>query len=275
MVVGEGMSAWSATALRPRVWIVGAVVVALVLLTLAILRHLPGVPGPGDPNYTAFSISFWAAIYSGLIYSVVTGLVVGGVVLWVQRAIDDRRFRHGCERELAGLKERLRMALDHPNPFVLLGDARERIIGSARAVADALSNQPLDMWWEHLPNHRGFLDLLRRHQRAVSSCVTTGDRLDIVLGVIFRRHSAERGAFLDNQLRGFYLGRLFDMSPEDIVPWLHVNKEELAWLQKGYELACKSPDVKRYSEGYLAAVTQVGQSTQALREALGQPGDTL
>lgn len=57
-----------------------------------------GIPVSGTSEATNFWISFWAALYSGAIYSILTGMIVGIAICRIQLGSESRRKKYESER---------------------------------------------------------------------------------------------------------------------------------------------------------------------------------
>jgi hypothetical protein len=60
-----------------------------------------GIPSIGTTEYDSFVASFWSALYSGFIYSIITGILVGLAIWKIQITRDIRIKRNENEKEFS------------------------------------------------------------------------------------------------------------------------------------------------------------------------------
>jgi hypothetical protein len=144
------------------------ILVVFCLILIVVLLHprlddLPGVWPRGTRQREEFAVQFWAALYSGIIVSLIVGLLVGGAILLVEQRADERHLRQDYRREAARFQERLYRLLRRRE--------RERwdtAVGSlpqnVEEVLDLVEIQPLAAWREYLPSLSPLFEALDRYQ---------------------------------------------------------------------------------------------------------------
>ncbi len=131
--------------------------------------------------------AFWVAPWSGLIYSVVVGLVVGLVLFFVTRWTDNRRFTRLCKGQLALFKERLIGAFMQPWPVgaPLPTEALEPLVTIGRntreVVAIIQDHYPISEWQEALKGEAAFFKALRDVQKTYTAFTGVATHYDVTL----------------------------------------------------------------------------------------------
>jgi hypothetical protein len=131
---------------------------------------MPGIPYSGTPQAEAFWISFWAALCSGLIYSLVTGFIVSLGVWFVQSRIERKRVRLQFEREIVLLRNALEGVVIKPD-VLSIDNAVESEPPAAKGVISLIKQIPIDLWLENSGKWKAFLYLLRRTDKSHSKFI--------------------------------------------------------------------------------------------------------
>ena len=228
-----------------------------------------GISPSGKPEAAVFWASFWPALYSGALYSIVTGLVVGLAVLMVQKAAESRQARRDYKREISLLRPRLRQGIARPNPFVI-SSAVSSVPGPAQAAVELLQNLPVSLWKDELPRERAFLDRLLALQRAHSEFHLAATELDHLLSLFVRAQNAEREAIAANDppLRSFIFGRMNGFASEQLLPWIDVPKAALAWLEPSAAVAAEDSAIREAHGKFVNARRTLEARLEDLRAAL-------
>jgi len=234
------------------------------------MDFLPGIPSDGTPEAVAFWISFWAAMYSGILYSIGTGLFVGLAVWFVQLKVEKQRMRNGFDRELAILKERVR-AIIHKEDSLNITNAKRSVPVVAQEIMDLLLNYPVDLWLEMLPKRKNFLILLKNIQQSVSEFEISAEKLDTILGNSIRRYNAsiDRTGELNASIDISYaIGRIHNSDPDHIIPWINMPLGSKEKLEERYQIVMDNPDLKESSQRYLDCREQILSWIEAIKNEL-------
>jgi len=103
----------------------------------------------GSSDYTAFIISYYSCLASGIIAGIFTGLTILGCQHW----IDKRRIKAQCEKELAVFIEKVRSFINEFDP-IRIDDIKSSIPTSAQKLIEAIRTVSVDTWHEDLPENK-------------------------------------------------------------------------------------------------------------------------
>jgi len=217
------------------------------------LTWLPGIPTYGTKAYNSFLISFVSGTYSGFLYSIFTGVIVGVILLIAQWKTDSRIARRGYQREFALLKERIRQIIDYPDE-INISSAVESIPPVAIKLGDEIEKFPIDLLMDEFPASNEFIKLLKDVQKTRAEFVVTAAELDNLLSNFVRKFNISREAIYTNDkpLINYIISRLNGVdactAATTVLPICRVSdKLEQGYLE-GLKLDHISNQVKLYLE---------------------------
>lgn len=209
-----------------------------------------GIPETGTPEFTTFSISFWAALYSGLIYSLFTGIIVGFVVWRMQVVAERRAQKNRYEEDLIKLKENLKYVNFDQN-VLNITSAKQSIPQTVNEIVKLVIDKPLGEWHQKLSKHNHFIQRLIEIQKQKIEFDRLADQLDFQLVQFIRLHNSSRNAIAVNDPahHKHFIGRLHNFTIEQIKPYL--DSGSLETLEISYSAAKENASVKVAGEAYL------------------------
>jgi hypothetical protein len=247
-----------------------ALVVLSVFIVLAIIAAfiwpgmLPGVPDPTSEHWSDFSTSFWAATYSGILYSIFTGIIVG-LVLWIsQTSIEERRLKQQYQAEAFRFYQEAKRI--HAQTFFLtLDNLASMLPGSAKNLVALYKEHETSVWlWQHAihglkPYLSAFEELIEHYQAAIE----VGNRLHVAIGNIIRLQNASEHVdrYNDRIAFAYTLGRINMMSDTMIYAALNIHNVPPPWLDKAYEAVMSDNDVQ-------SLITEFQSERDTLNEVL-------
>lgn len=139
-----------------------------------------------DAWWSQFSIAFW----SGLIYSVIAGIIAGVAAVLI---LESKR----AHREIKTLRERIRLFLNRPGRIERSSVLYAAPLGAV-AIAELIDNAPLDSWDDSAECHSGMISAFRRFQLTFTEFANLAYQFDKRL--IDLIDAAHRGANLGAHL---------------------------------------------------------------------------
>ena len=208
-------------------------------------RNMLGIPPTGTIEALAFWASFWPALYSGFGYSVLTGLIVGLVVVACQRKLERRAARLSYERDLSIARQRLRDAVACPDTFVI-ASATASVPPRAEAAMNVIRDLPISLWREELPRRKSLLNAIHDLQKSHSAFRLAALSFDAALTQFARVDNVRRGyaTNMDSHLISYVLGSLQGFSPDELIRWINFGLERVnGWLEEGRASALADPQM--------------------------------
>jgi len=156
-------------------WGVGLLAVVIGMLLIVVWlgngdkAQFARVLGFHATDWPAFWLSFWAAAFSGLLYS----LIIGFALWWTQRSSDERRQRRQYAEDVAVFQTRLRAALAYPD-LCNINNVRATASRRSLAVATELEDKPIAQWRRQLSRQHDFFDKVARFEGAYFTFITEG-----------------------------------------------------------------------------------------------------
>ncbi|HWC73518.1 MAG TPA: hypothetical protein VG454_06235 [Gemmatimonadales bacterium] len=239
---------------------------------MRLVHRLPGVPSPNTASSDQFQLSFWASLYSGVVYSLLTGIFVGLAVWWVQKSVDELRTRAMYRGELMMFRQQVSSALRKPTLINVSEDAATTEPQAATAVAKLLDERPVPMWQEILAQPAVLFSAFDRLRRAHGAFLDAANNYNLVAERYVRRvHDARRIPVANDATALKYMvGRLQGGSPDEVKPWL-AGVANIATLEEDFTAFRSSPAAQPPIRDYLAARDEIMKSLDELRSALTQP----
>lgn len=233
-----------------------------------------GIPPGGTEASNGFWAAFWPALYSGALYSVITGLIVGLVITWNQRLLETRRSRRLYEREISIARQRLREAVLGPERFVF-----ESAIASAPlrafAVMAVVRECPIQVWIDAVPKQRDLLSILDEFQSAFLAFAGAAANLDHELVEFARQYNADHRTISANDppIVGYVLGRMQGFEDREILPWISFDggREPWAFVSNAFSRASENARIVSMHAEYSVRRRAVGGYVERLRAALNAP----
>lgn len=229
----------------------------------AIFGHFPGVPSPGTRDYVAFSASFWAALYSGFVYSIFTGLFTGIAILVVQRSLDRRRFVRDLEREVAMFRQDLDSYLDRKGAIVI-SSAEKAVPVAVGAIADPVNRSPIRLWADNLPKQASLFQALDRFSGARRAFLEVAHQLQETLSNKVRVLNSGRGVNtgFDSDSISYFVGRTYGFERDKVLPWIDIDVPE-----QEYQSLLRDPELGGLLEPYAASRQTLLRTVEDLRDA--------
>lgn len=203
-----------------------------------------------DPS---FGVAFWAALLSGLVYSVITGLLVGVVIWRLPLARERRDLRHEAERELEHLKSRIRPLLTKSNAIVI-DSAQAAMPRTAGELMDVINDYPVTLWKARNVVPLGWILCIEDLERSYLECLTRATQLDQELSALVRRENARNLliSVSDAPVIRYYVGRMMGFEDEKLIPCLDLSTSHIPSWISGLHLACThSEALEQMSLAYL------------------------
>ena len=222
-----------------------------------------GIPPPNTTERAEFLSQFWPALWSGIVASIFTGIIVGLLLFAWQRLVEDRATRRTYAREVSTLRERLRESIAIPDVF-RIDSARGSVPPQAEAAMDALRGSPISLWRDELASEAPFLSAVHQFQRAYAEFLSRAAEYDNRLSQFARTYNGQRGAISanDRTVTAYVLGRHEDIPTDQLSLWLDLPSKTIpAWVEEAYSEAQKD-------KGLLDSHTKYKAAREALKMAL-------
>lgn len=241
----------------------------VVYITLGIALPMIGIPPSGTPASDVFWASFWPALYSGFLYSILTGLTVGIAVLIVQRYAERQLAKRGYMRECSLMQQQLRHSVACPNPFVI-SNAVASVPRPVEGAIQVLRTCPISLWRHELPEQKFLLDHVHALQASHSAFQSAASTLDHLISQFARSHNAARGAIAANdaRLHAFVFGRLCGFERTCLLPWIDVSVDALGWLDPAFVEAAADPTIGSAYRAYAESRKKLEEHLAAVVGAL-------
>ena len=217
-------------------------------------KLFPGVPPVGSLERVAFFSAFWPALYSGIIYSLVTGIVVGLAVWSAQLLIDRRRVRREYEENIDRLFDEIRWIVLQPD-VLRIDSVRASIPRVVDDVVECSLRHPLHSWLKTVKTRKRHIKLLIDVQNESRKVVLTARRLDDALTRVIRKYNAAEGLISSNDdiLKVYSVGRIHAAEPDQILPWLGIPAPNVPeWVIAGYDIVMSDDEVAEGLRLYLS-----------------------
>ncbi|HHV17233.1 MAG TPA: hypothetical protein GXX58_11805 [Gelria sp.] len=230
---------------------------------------MPGIPPSGTPEAVAFSISFWSALYSGAIYSVITGLIVGLLMWFIQVWAEARRLRHDYSREVGILKDKLRAIVDQPD-VLSIDSAEQSAPPAAKEVYESLQLSLIEEWAKTLPASQEFTQTLQKFHESYSAFLVNARKLDYYLKQAIRNHNGGQGIITPNDKtnHAYFVGRIHYSSTDALLHWLDRSPEAYDRLEETHRILIEDSEVKKSLKPYRKSLSDVTEALRSLRDFL-------
>ena len=258
---------------------VPVVVVGIAALVYAVASlvqwapRLPGVPDPGSNDAHSFDLSFWSAVYAGMVSSLATGVVVGlivGLALWIiDTQADGRRRLRESDWEVATLRRQIRPFVNDPGA-TSVGRAIDSLPGGSREAYELLENKPIDSWIEILPHQRPFLDSVSIFRERYLAFVDIARQLDIRLSQQVRQLYSPLNIHATNDwdLHAYCVGRLARFEPAEVLSWLSRGEDVVEIYEQRMTDIMKDSQIAGMVPEYLNAREELEQARIAIRPTI-------
>ena len=239
---------------------------------LGFYAYLPGFGGMTKQEIGNIHPSFVSSVYAGIVSGLTAGLIVGVVIFLIQKWSEARQLRRTLDREVSIFKEETRHHLECVDSFPLR-DA-EVIPTSAQSLNDALKERPVDLWLEHLPERRAFIEKLKRFQTSIFEFRSSANKFDNWLCMLIRKHNSSRDSISANDppMYVYCLGRLRGLSDVEIAPVMEFGVKDgkvYNWVKACYDEVTKDSEMEILSKDYMAGKKALEAMLEELREELG------
>jgi hypothetical protein len=202
---------------------------SVLIITMAVLIAIFCFPVDslfsGSPNLeiltttdliTSYKSSFYAGLFSGTLYSVLTGLIVGVVVYYLQKSTENLELNEQALQELASTTQQLKFELNQP-PIPQIND----LLYFQPGVKDAyelLKNKPLYLWERRISNN-AVLEGIKAYFDTFLQFRYDARFFDSFLRRAIRAHHGTQlinNPIDDDNLFQYIHGRIVNASPETI-----------------------------------------------------------
>lgn len=228
-----------------------------------------GIPPENTPEFISFSVSFWAALYSGLIYSLFTGIIVG-LVIWAMQIKAEKRFqKQKFEDDLRDLKEKLKQINFGQNPLIIT-NASTSIPQAATGITRLVDGKPLEEWRKQLKNHGKLIGQLLCLQSQQLEFNRLAERLDEQLRQFVRNYNAKRSAISANDPAhiSHFIGRLHGFQYNEINQWLDSGNEQT--LQESWQNAQNETELISRTRSYLDARQNLVETVKSIQQIISE-----
>ncbi|MBU1953729.1 hypothetical protein KKH03_02020 [Patescibacteria group bacterium] len=228
-----------------------------------------GIPPENTPEFISFSVSFWAALYSGLIYSLFTGIIVGLVIWAMQTRAEKRIQKLKFKDDLRSLKEKLKQVNFGQNPIIITSALRSQP-QAAREIIKLIDGKPLEEWHRELKEEGELIRQLISLQNQQLEFNRLAGRLDEQLNQFVRNYNAERNAISVNDPAhiSHFIGRLHGFQYQQINQWLDSGSEQT--LQESWQNAQNETELVARTRPYLDARQGLVQTTESIRQIISE-----
>jgi len=223
---------------------------------------LPGYPPANTKDRRDFKAVFWPSFYC----SIITGLVVGSVLLIYQYSYESRQDRKSYAREVSVLRHRIGEAASIPDTFII-SSAIASVPPQAEAVMKLIRELPISLWRDELSNERPLLDSLHKFQLSYSRFRSDALQYDKALRQFARAFNAARGSISANDppIVSYVLGISQGFAPGTLAKWIGFGMKEIPpWLEKAGSLAETDKALSEAHEKYSTSRKELVSSIQEL-----------
>lgn len=233
------------------------------------LSYVLGISSLSPENYAQFKLSFLSSLYSGVITGVVTGIIVGIVIIGFQKSVEKRQLKNVLEKELSIFKEKARLFLAKSGSYNLTD--LEKAPEYVTQILALIESNPLDVWNDHLPSHRSLISKVRELQNAFFKFSLVGSHLDNKIIKFIRKYNADRELCAGNDTRiyAYYVGKLENMTDEDILAWLDLPSKVITKIKSDYSELRNDKHILQLEKEYVERKCALESAVTALREFLG------
>lgn len=228
--------------------------------------HFPGIPAYGTPAWSLFSQNFWPALYSGFIYSILTGLIVGFILIISQRIIERRMYYIQTLFDFERLWRRI-LVLLRRNPRFDFKSANFTIQPAAEELEPILNDIPLILWVQRLPQHRSKIKLLEELHARITEFRTNAQSLDDGLRNFMRNLGLATSApvSLDNKLISYCVGRMHNRDAKMLLSWLELHVSQEAGFESRYQSLAHHPTLPQAVAKYLQSYKDIQETLDKLK----------
>ena len=224
-----------------------------------------GIPAENTPEYLSFSVSFWAALYSGLIYSLFTGTIVGLVIWTLQIKAEKRAQKQKFEDELKALKENLKQVNFGQNPLIITS-ATKSIPQGATEIIKLIEGKPIKDWSKELSKHKDFIEQLSNLQKQKLEFDKLAGQLDSQLSQFVRNYNGERNAISANDPAhiSHFIGRLHGFRYNQISQWLNSGSQQT--LEESWQIAQNETGITSKTTPYLETRRKLTETVESIKQ---------
>ena len=173
-------------------------------------------------------------------------------------------------RDFGLFKTKLEDEIDRPS-LLHIGTAA-RSFPVALAIKTLISNHPIDYWYHILDDEefKSLLDRILDFRDQYRFFKKGADAFDLCLRQEIRLYNANRGteAINDQADHAYFLGRIHELSTDDIMPWIDLPKEASRRLEAIYKALKDSDSIKVAIQQYLRERKKLESKIQELSEVL-------
>lgn len=211
-----------------------------------------GIPSVGTPDYNSFVTSFWSALYSGFIYSIITGILVGLAIWKIQLSRDRRLKRNENEKELLLLKKNANYILNFSHDVLMIDDVTKCVPNAAIELTELAVKYPYELWPDDLSDDsKIFVKKLDDIKELTLTLKYRATQLHTNLKTSIRRHNALDGMIQpnDNFVYIFFVGKLAGKADEDIKAWMLPNPISL-WVIEAYNRISNEESISVHTQNF-------------------------
>ena len=142
----------------------------------------------------------------------------------------------------------------------------------ALAIKTLISNHPIDYWYRILNDEefKSLLDRILDFRDQYRVFRKGADAFDLCLRQGIRLYNANRGtdAINDQTDHAYFLGRIHELSTDDIMPWIDLPREASRRLEASYEALKDADSIKAAIQQYLGERKKLESKMQELSAVL-------
>lgn len=224
-----------------------------------------GIPPINTPDFNTFSISFWAALYSGLIYSLFTGIIVG-LVIWSLQRLSEKRLQHQkYEEDFLKVEEKLRH-VNFDTDVLTITSAANSVPSAANEILTLFEGSPLNEWRKVLHRYKSIIKRIIDIQRQKNDFDLVAGKLDFHLRQFIRKYHCDKDidAVNDYSHIAHFIGRIHGRSYAQLKQWLNSGNESS--LNESYEAAQKCVEIQNRVGPYMEARAQLLKLVKVLKD---------
>lgn len=177
--------------------------------------------------------SFWIAVSSGLIYSVIVGLSVSITIYIIQRRAEDRRLKRDCYSDLLDLAA-------HIYTLTALGPLNRRLesdpLDCVKTMPTIREYGRIALWRRVLPEHDAFFDIIDDYEDSFEMFAYPYQLIDKRLIAIVNNYLSTHGHRDDTDFkeiaRKYCWGILFEETESKLFVDLNLTRQQRALLQR-------------------------------------------
>ena len=226
-----------------------------------------GIPPENTPEYVSFLVSFWAALYSGFIYSLFTGITVGLVVWGLQIKAEHRAQNQKFEDDLQILKENLKR-VNFDDAIINIINAKRSIPQSVTEIIRLIGEKPVEEWGKKLKKNNDFIKKLSEFKKQKLEFDKLAGQLDDQLGQLIRSYNDRKSVDFvnDSSNVSYFIGRLYGYQYNTMKKWLISGDEQT--LEESRLEVLTHPTLSLKAESYLAARNKLVEIVKEIKQMI-------